>query len=531
MEEAPRVRLASRLLLVGVLMWLYLAGVGEQWLLVDDAWISFRYADHLVQGHGLVWNPGERVEGYTNFLWVMVMAGLIGAGGDPEWWSCALGIGAGLGVLALTVELGRQARGEDSPFIWLAPGLLVVHRSFLAWSTGGLETMATAALVLGGFVAHLREREGEGASVPVSGLLLGLATLCRPDAGLFALVVLAVSTFDGWRRLGPGPALRTSLGWGLAYAALPGLHLLWRLTYYGTLLPNTFHAKVNGTWFEQGGRYLGLFVGDFALWWVLPFAVLGVALAREYRHVLLATAVIAHSLYLAALGGDVFEFRLLVVILAPLYWLWAEGLAELAGRAGQRWPAAAPVMTLGALLLAVPPIVRTVAASRIPALNVTRHGVDSLAAVRAFGTLRQREGRALRELIERGVLPDDLHWATGGAGAIPYYTGWITTDRHGLSDREVARGALESRGRPGHEHWASDEHLRARGVELIELLPTMLLLHPPSAEAREIVAVPGRQQHVLKVQGSFGTRYMFFAVFDEDEATFRERFAGAEIVE
>ena len=40
----------------------------------DDAYISFRFARNLVRGHGLVFNVGERVEGYTNFLWTVISA-------------------------------------------------------------------------------------------------------------------------------------------------------------------------------------------------------------------------------------------------------------------------------------------------------------------------------------------------------------------------------------------------------------------------------------------------------------------------
>ena len=43
--------------------------------LADDQMISMRYAENLANGYGLVWNPGgERIEGYTNFLWVVYMA-------------------------------------------------------------------------------------------------------------------------------------------------------------------------------------------------------------------------------------------------------------------------------------------------------------------------------------------------------------------------------------------------------------------------------------------------------------------------
>src|SRR5690606_11734606 len=58
----------------------------------DDAFISFRYADNLVRHGELTFNPGERVEGYTNFLWTMVMAGVLALGGDPVPWSKGLGV-------------------------------------------------------------------------------------------------------------------------------------------------------------------------------------------------------------------------------------------------------------------------------------------------------------------------------------------------------------------------------------------------------------------------------------------------------
>ena len=62
----------------------YAWGVHRHHFLCDDAFISFRYAQHLSEGQGLVWNRGERVEGYTNFLWVLLMAAAIGAGIAPE---------------------------------------------------------------------------------------------------------------------------------------------------------------------------------------------------------------------------------------------------------------------------------------------------------------------------------------------------------------------------------------------------------------------------------------------------------------
>ena len=67
---------------MALLAWL----VSLSWWLTDDAFISFRYARNLLEGHGLVFNPGERVEGYTNFLWVLELAALWGLFGlRPEY--------------------------------------------------------------------------------------------------------------------------------------------------------------------------------------------------------------------------------------------------------------------------------------------------------------------------------------------------------------------------------------------------------------------------------------------------------------
>ena len=57
---------------LALLVWL----ASVSWFLTDDAFISFRYVHNLLEGHGLVFNPGERVEGYSNFLWVLELAAI-----------------------------------------------------------------------------------------------------------------------------------------------------------------------------------------------------------------------------------------------------------------------------------------------------------------------------------------------------------------------------------------------------------------------------------------------------------------------
>ena len=75
--------------------------------LYDDAYICFRYAENLLAGHGLVWNPGELVEGYTNFSWVLALAGVMWLGFAPE--SASIWMGMGAQLLTLLGVVWRSA--------------------------------------------------------------------------------------------------------------------------------------------------------------------------------------------------------------------------------------------------------------------------------------------------------------------------------------------------------------------------------------------------------------------------------------
>ncbi len=81
---APRRMPAIGLVIAAFLLWIVVAGrVLGEWQM-DDAFISYRYASNLVHGYGLVYNPGEPVEGYTNFLWTLMSAAAIRVGWNPQ---------------------------------------------------------------------------------------------------------------------------------------------------------------------------------------------------------------------------------------------------------------------------------------------------------------------------------------------------------------------------------------------------------------------------------------------------------------
>ena len=88
---------------------------------IDDAFISFRYAQNLNDGHGLVFNPGERVEGYSNLLWVLLTAFGMKLGLTRLLWARILGTGAMAGVLALAPGIVRILAARATEFS-AAPG-------------------------------------------------------------------------------------------------------------------------------------------------------------------------------------------------------------------------------------------------------------------------------------------------------------------------------------------------------------------------------------------------------------------------
>ena len=118
---------------------------GEVWVTQDDAYISYRYARHALEGAGLVFNSGERVEGYTNFLWVLWLIVAGGLGFEFDLAAKVLGVMSALGMILFAAFLGRgawsQFRPRDSHWGGVLGALLVAANGSLAyWAMSGLET-------------------------------------------------------------------------------------------------------------------------------------------------------------------------------------------------------------------------------------------------------------------------------------------------------------------------------------------------------------------------------------------------------
>jgi hypothetical protein len=430
---------------------LALAGAGLLLLLVqtlpappclqDDAYISLRYARHLAEGQGLVYNPGERVEGVTNFLWTVTLGLPFALGLPEEAFARWLGLLSGAGALAAGAWLAIRLQRDT-----LAGGLAVLLGGALPWlaaeSIMGLETLAFAGLAVAGLARHQAEERDPDRRGWLSGGVLALAALTRPEGVLVAgLTGLSDVVRGRWREL------RFWTRW-VTFAVPVAALLAFRLAYYGDYVPNTFHAKVGGG-VEAALRGLANAGAFFAA--AAPLVILGLAAAGwlaarggggDRRLRLLdahpAIVLVVHVAYVIWVGGDFKPtFRFFAVPSLLLAVLAGAGLVAWSRHAGGRW-------ARGAVL----------ALAAVPAVWAWIGGDLS----REFVTLRARQipvHRAAGEFLGEEFPPSS--WiATGNAGLIPYASRLPTIDMIGLTDAHIAAREVETLGRSLAGHGKGD---------------------------------------------------------------------------
>jgi arabinofuranosyltransferase len=354
----PRRERAWFLLLTAAAAAALVNGWRHFWFLCDDAFIAFRYVANGAAGLGYTWNPPPfpPVEGYTSFLWVALLEGIWRlTGAAPPEVANGLSLACALGTLGLLAgKAWRMDRGALGglrlPACALVLLTVVSNRTFLAWSSSGLETALFNLLVVGWVFAALRGRHSEAGPAAALAALASLAALTRPD-GLLYCAATGALLLDAARRGRPRAALV-----GAAPLLAVAAHLLWRRATYGWWLPNTYYAKVGGAWPEAGARYMASFALEYGYWiWALAALAAGAAALRARRlpsahGAAAAGAVAAHvAYYTLVVGGDHFEFR----VYSHLVPLLALSLPWLLLRAGLK-PGAALGVATAALLVGLP---------------------------------------------------------------------------------------------------------------------------------------------------------------------------------
>jgi arabinofuranosyltransferase len=428
---------------------------------LDDPYISYRYAENLANGHGLVFNPGEYVEGYSNFLFTVLLAVLCKAGLNIVDFSRLIGFLSGLATIILVYRFLQRFRteygsgGEGAPgshglLSHLALYLLALSGPFALWAVSGLETGFYTFLAVAAWYYFSRERRlGARDLVLTQVFLLGTA-LARPDGILFAAAITLVIFVLRQRRLQgrspDGPAQQGVFSSGVRDAlprgaALYGLIFLipyilytyWRYRYYGDLLPNTFYAKATGeprfqladgvaytvSFFKANGHVLLLMA-------VVAFVLSPLRFARAYLSSLLILIVfVAMIIYC---GGDWMPAsRFFVPVLPFLFFLVQEGVRTVWERVKVSDPLYKKRDLIAVLLVAI----------LIGNLYFERKETRLL----VYGT---RTGTLYQQYVDMGkwmraILPPDSVFAGAEAGILPYYSKLRFIDMLGIIDPHVAK--------------------------------------------------------------------------------------------
>jgi hypothetical protein len=443
---------------------------------LDDAFITFRYSRHFADGLGPNWNSSGRVEGYTSFSWMALLAGFARIGADPVVTSQVLGALATVATFAIVVGLWRLWAQHDASIA----NLLVIAAVVLAialtdgvgyWGFSGMETPLFTALLTGGAFLYLRERRAGG--VPWSAACLAATSMTRPEGLIVSVVTGVFVLYDAWDASDRRRALTRAALWGVTFAALFGPYFLWRYSYYGYLFPNTYYAKVGATrtLYDRGLHYLiasGLkyqllmMCGGVAL-----LAASSARLRRDALYVMASTSAMLVGVVFE--GGDYFGHGRFVVPLLPLLYLsgvagYANVLSSAALDPARMRAAVALVLTLAALSL--------VAAS----------GAEQNALQRQF----ERENAVLGSWLNEHA-PQDSLIASMAVGELGYYANdRDVLDLLGINDVVIAHSRVPALGaaHPGHERYNIDYVLeRARPTIIIASAGSPVPLQRSDVEA------------------------------------------------
>ncbi len=502
-NQSPRRQSASQwIMALNAVLFLNVVALAVAWGLdfgaVDDSLISFRYAQNLAAGHGLVFNPGTRVEGYSNLLWTLQLAAIARLGGDLERWATLLAVISTLATtVLLTLAVGRLSPSPRAIPLLLAGGIFAsLSPPLLFYGLCGLETAQHTALVTAAVSAAALARRTWSLAAGV--ICAALVSISRPEGIAITAVVLVALALR--RDLPRGRRAAVIVATLLTSTVVFGGHLLWRRAYYGQWLPNVFYAKVDvsrPSVLVTGAAYcLEFMIGTLLLVWILPWW-------RQRREqpvawtaaVLLLLCVQAGLALLA--GGDWMPLsRFLVpawpVLIAAMVPAWAA-IAENVRFSGG--------VEAGTRLIAV-----AVCAALASAGFFYRMEFKSLKTNNSANREFKLIGRWLARQADRGQ-----SLAATTMGAIPYYSDLISYDFLGLTEPDVAQGATRSENLPpGHRKISGTPILTKEPTYIVAWSKTWAVPPTEAHFAVERVGFPGLWD--LYRQREFNQNYRYAVV-------------------
>ena len=403
---------------------------------VDDAYISFRYGKNLMSGLGLVYNKGEYLEGYTNFLWTIITAPFTKVNFiDVSRFAIVLGLLISLLNIVFITRISKVIAGifpELSAQFLLLPVLFyVLDDSMAFWAIGGMEFPLYVLLILGITYFYFKINDKPGNYI-ILFLFLALCTLNRPEGNLIFTIVIVHSFFY---RKSINNYFRKIFIVCLLYTIFAALYYGFKYFYYGQVIPNTFYAKgvtdaLMNLWL--GFKYLVLGLGTrcyiFFFILFLPFK----KVFKDYRLSYLIVFSFMYLLYLWCVGGDwMIANRFFVPVIPILYILSSIGfviaIQKFISHSPLRQKYRDRIFNLSTAMICVFIFFVTMGLLEYRELIIKDENYKYEMQWSMFG-----------KWLKMNTAPNTII-AVGPAGKIPYYSELYTIDMWGLNNEHIAK--------------------------------------------------------------------------------------------
>lgn len=422
----------------------------------DDSLITIRYAQRLIDGHGLTWTDGIKVEGYSNLLWVLTLAFFGKLGANMILVARVLGVLFAVTNIYLLIQYANK-RYKDAPIILsIVLFFFSVSSGVAVWAIGGLENSLVSMLTLYSIIRYLDYKKfREIRYLWYASVSLGLLCITRPDGVLLSVMIGIYHLISNRNELKKAIVSLSKL------AIFPIIlyfgQLIFRIAYYGELVPNTALVKVNPSFYHAWtGMFYNLrFLKSNFSMFILAASCLSYLVYKKKDSGLLFVLILGiWFLYIVVIGGDFFfAFRHHLFTIIVFMLVIIDGLGTFLSKNNL----SNNKKRLAVILLS--PLLLFYVYQQIMDDNNTR----SRQSLWVFNL--KTLGDKLKVTFEK----EQPLLAIDPAGSLPYFTMFPALDMLGLNDYHIPRNKPKKAGRGfiGHE-LGDPEYVMDRKPDIIQ---------------------------------------------------------------
>lgn len=404
-----------------------------------------------MEGKGLVYNEGEYVEGYTNFLWTIITAPFTQVKSvDVSKFSSVLGLILSIVNILLIALIARSFNGELNAYfkyiILLPPLFMAFDDSIAFWAIGGMEFPMYTLFILGIIYNYYKLNENKK-HLGYLIMFLMLCTLTRPEGNMILIITLAHMVIYRKNVNNFSKTFFTIIG---VYALFCIAYYGFKYLFYGQLIPNTFYAKgvtdlkMN---LVLGTKYLALCIGTRIYIFIFILFIPFKKAFTDFKLSYMLGFVLIYIIYLILVGGDwMIANRFFVPLVPMLYLLSAVGFINLIKKISAYYNSdkkALNIAKISTVILSIALFVCTLSLLEYNQLIIKDNNAKYEMQWSMFG-----------KWLKMNADPKTVI-AVGPAGKIPYYSELYTIDMWGLNNDYIAK-TKSKRLQAGHKKFDID---------------------------------------------------------------------------